>query len=400
MERPLELTRKKIAVQIPVFIIIRTVINTMIRMVYPFLTFFGRGLGVDLAAMSYALSLRSLTGLIGPVMASVADSRGRKTGMLLGVFLFTLGVGLVAIWPIYPVFVITLILTILGNFVFIPSMQAYFGDRVSYQRRGRALALAEIGWSLSFILGVPAAGYLIAQFGWRSPFPVMTGLGLVALVILAWMLPGDEAIPTESRPNMWKNFRIVLTHKPALAGIAFAVLISLGNEVINLVFGVWLEDSFGLKITALGIVAAVIGFAELGGEALVSGLVDRWGKRRSVATGLILNSLAAAGMAWLGIGQLGALAGLFMFYITFEFTLVGSIPIMTEILPGARATMMAAYIASMSLGRAIGAGVALPLYHWGQSMPVLPALLISALATGLVNLLALAFLFQVRQGEG
>jgi DHA1 family inner membrane transport protein len=397
MQMTIELTRTKIAAQISAFITIRTVINTMIRMVYPFLAIISRGLGVDLAAMSYALSIRSLTGLVGPLIASVADSRGRKTGMLLGVFLFTLGVGIFAIWPIYPVFVATLVLTILGNFVFIPSMQAYLGDRVSYQRRGMALALSEIGWSLSFIVGVPAAGYLIAQFGWRSPFPIMTGLGILALLILTWMLPKDEVIPAGTRPNMWSNFRIVLTHKPALAGIVFAVLISLGNEVINLVFGVWLEDSFGLKITALGLVAAIIGFAELGGEALVSGLVDRLGKRRSVAVGLILNSLAAAAMAWLGDIQSGALVGLFLFYITFEFTVVGSIPIMTELLPGARATMMAAYIASMSLGRAAGAGLALPLYRWGQSIPAVPGLLVSVMAAIFFNLLALNFLHRTQQ---
>lgn len=397
MQMTANLARRKISVQIAVFIIIRTVINTMIRMVYPFLSFFSRGLGVDLAAVSYALSLRSLAGLVGPLIASVADSRGRKTGMLLGVFLFTLGVGLVAIWPIYPVFVLTLVLTILGNFIFIPSMQAYFGDRVSYQRRGKALALVEIGWSLSFIIGVPAAGYLIAQFGWQSPFPLMTLLGLLALIALVWMLPEDGTIPVDKRPNMWRNFRIVWSHKPALAGIAFAVLISLGNEIINLVFGIWLEDSFGLKITALGAVAAIIGFAELGGETLISGLVDRLGKHRSVIGGLILNSLVVVGMAWLGGVQAGALVGLFLFYLTFEFTLVGSIPIMTEILPGARATMMAVYIAGMSLGRAAGAGLALPLYHWGQSLALLPALLVSALATAGFNVLAMTFLIRIHK---
>lgn len=397
MQITIELTRKKISVQILIFIIIRTVINTMIRMVYPFLPFFSRGLGVDLSAMSYALSLRSLSGLVGPLMVSLAESKGRKTGMLLGVFLFTLGVGLVAVWPIYPVFVVTLILTILGNFVFIPSMQAYFGDRISYQRRGKALAMVEIGWSLSFIIGVPAAGYLIAQYGWRSPFPIMTGLGLLALVVLAWMLPNSDTLPKDRQPNMGRSFRELLSHRPALAGIAFAILVGLGNEVINLVFGVWLEDSFGLKITALGIVAAIIGFAELGGEALVSGLVDRLGKHKSVMAGLILNSLAVAGLALFGDVESGALTGLFLFYITFEFTLVSSIPIMTEVLPGARATMMAVFIASMSVGRSIGAGVALPLYHWGQSLTLLPALFACALATICLNLLALVFLIRIRQ---
>jgi predicted MFS family arabinose efflux permease len=143
------------------------------------------------------------------------------------------------------------------------------------------------------------------------------------------------------------------------------LLTSAGNELVNIVFGVWLEDSFGLKIAALGLAAAVIGISELTGEGLVAAFVDRIGKPRAVAFGLAANTLAALLLPWLGRTEPGALLGLFLFYFTFEFTMVSLIPMMTEVLPTARATMMAFNIAAFSLGRAIGAPLAPLLYSHG-----------------------------------
>ena len=60
-----------------------------------------------------------------------------------------------------------------------------------------------------------------------------------------------------------------------------------------------------------------------------------------------------------------AFVGLSLFYISFEFTLVSSIPMMTEVVPQARATLMAFNVAFISLGRALGAPLAAWLYRFG-----------------------------------
>ncbi|MBU2609865.1 MAG: hypothetical protein KJ606_02795 [Chloroflexi bacterium] len=91
---------------------------------------------MDIAAMSLALTARSVVGGLGPFAASVADSRGRRFGMLLGLGLFTLGTALVVFWPTFPALALTLILTTLGKYLFDSSMHAYLGDHVPYERRG------------------------------------------------------------------------------------------------------------------------------------------------------------------------------------------------------------------------------------------------------------------------
>jgi hypothetical protein len=61
--------------------------------------------------------------------------------------------------------------------------------------------------------------------------------------------------------------------------------------LVNVIFGVWLEDSFGLKIIALAGASAVIGISELSGEGLVALTTDRLGKPLALAIGLICQCL-------------------------------------------------------------------------------------------------------------
>jgi predicted MFS family arabinose efflux permease len=357
--------------QVIAFTIARVLMNTLHRMVYPFLAVLARGVGVDLLAMSYALTARSLAGILGPFAAAVGDRKGRRFGMLSGIALFTFGTAIVVFWPTFPALVLSIILATLGKYTFDPSLQAYLGDRIPYMHRGRTMAFTEFGWSLAFIVGIPLMGFLIARSGWLAPFPLFLLLGAIIFAVLYIMLPKDKKPFKETRSRL--PFEIILTSVPALAGLTVGLLASAGNEVVNLIFGVWLEDSFGLQIAALGAASAIIGLSELGGEGLVAAFVDRLGKLRAIGLGLVANCLAALALIFLGRTQAGALVGLFFFYLTFEFTLVSSIPLMTELLPSARATLMAFNVAALSMGRALGDLLAPRLYTLGFWYVVLGA---------------------------
>jgi predicted MFS family arabinose efflux permease len=185
------------------------------------------------------------------------------------------------------------------------------------------------------------------------------------------------------------SFVAVLSSTLALNALAIGLSISAANEIVNVVFGVWLQEAFQMKIAALGATTAVIGISELLGEFLVASFVDKLGKPKTVMVGILLNLLAALGLSHGQGSTLTAIIGLFFFYITFEFTLVSSIPLMSEILPEKRATMLSASGASHSLGRAFGALFAAPLYRLG----ILANL---AVAVGF-NLMALFALWRLTQ---
>jgi predicted MFS family arabinose efflux permease len=190
------------------------------------------------------------------------------------------------------------------------------------------------------------------------------------------MIPRSDPLARQPRAASVNNVRAVLTNLPALAGISIALWASAANELVNLIFGVWLEDSFGLKIAALAGASAVIGFSELSGEGLVALTTDRLGKPRALTIGLTGNILASLLLPIVGRTEIGALAGLFLFYITFEYVLVSHVPLMTEIMPNARATLLSFNVTGHSLGRMIGALVATFIY---QRFGFLPVTLIAVL---------------------
>ena len=367
--------------QLVVFMLIRTIFNTMHRMVYPFLAVFARGLGVDLTTFSFVITARSLVGAISPVFAPIADQRGRKFGMLAGALSFAVGMGLVAFEPNLITLSAAMVLAILGKYLFDPAMQAYFGDRIPYEQRGTALAVTEVAWSLSFIAGIPLMGWLINRYGWTAPFPLLAGLGVGMIAVVWWMIPREDAHHTPTTDSRG-NFRAVLTNIPALAGISIALWASASNELVNLIFGVWLEDSFGLKIAALAGASAVIGLSELSGEGLVALTTDRLGKPRALMFGVVGNAISALVLPILGTTQIGALIGLFFYYITFEYIMVSHIPLMSELVPEARATLLSFNLTGHSLGRAIGALLSTFIY---QRFGFLPIVLVSIL----FNVLAL-----------
>jgi predicted MFS family arabinose efflux permease len=334
---------------------------------------------VDLATLSQAVAFRSGMGVLGPVFASIADSRGRKISMLLGLLLFSAGVGLVIFWPVYPVFVAALVLTMLGRFMFDPAMMAYLGDRVPYQGRGRVVAIAETGWSLAFVIGVPIAGFLISRGGWMAPFPLFAGLGLLFFGLTFWIIPRDPP-SNKGQPGLWRNVVTLIGNKVTLTGLTFSMLFVAANEVIGLIFGVWLEDSFNLKLAALGAASAVIGLSELTGEGLSAMLVDRLGKQRAIGLGILANCLAIGLLLLVGRTIPGALFSLFLFFMTSEYTLVCSISLMTELAPQSRATLISLNTAAHSVGRAMGAYFAADLYGFGILGSCLVALGINILA--------------------
>jgi predicted MFS family arabinose efflux permease len=370
----------RIRVQLAFFATARGVINTSYRLLYPFLPAIARGLGVSFESVALAITARSSLGIASPLFGQLAERRGRRNAMLFALLIFASGMFIIGLWPTYLALFIGLLLSGASKVIFDPAMQAYLGDQVVYQRRGLAIALTEFGWSGAYLLGVPVAGWLIAKSGWSTPFRWLGLGGLVITVGLVWIVPGGREL--SAGVSSLQAFRQVTASRVAMAGLAVGLIATLANELVSIVFGVWLENRFGLQILALGGASMIIGTAELGGEGLVAGLADRLGKKRCVAIGLGLNVAACGGMHTLPDSIPGALTALFLFYLTFEFTLVTSISLMTELVPGARATTMSSNIAAQYIGHALGAllGPVAFTAPWGMQTNILAAAILDGLA--------------------
>lgn len=371
--------RLRMRMQVILFTAVRMVVNINTRMIYPFLNTFATGLGVNLAAISLVVTARSFSGALSPFITPIADRRGRKLSMLIGLGLFTLGAGLLVFWPTYTAFFISVNLSFLGMYVYVPSMQSYLGDHVHETRRGLALALVEWGWAFSFILGMPLIGLVMDRYGWQAPFPLLAAAGLLSMFLIFWLIP-NRTPPASETSSMWGNLKQVLRSPSARAALLVSLLLLAANEVINLVFGAWLEASFGFKLAALGAASALIGISEMSGELSGGMLSDRIGRKKAIWMGMGLIVVVSAALPFIGRTQFGAIAGLFLFYLAFEFADISIISLMNNLIPEARATLMGANVAAMSLGRMLGNLLAPFLFVVGFWANSLAAILFTVLA--------------------
>jgi predicted MFS family arabinose efflux permease len=152
------------------------------------------------------------------------------------------------------------------------------------------------------------------------------------------------------------------------------------NDNLFVVYGAWLEKQFNLSIVALGFGTGIIGMAELAGESLTAALADRLGLKRSVIGGLTACIVCYGVLPFLGHTLSTALTGLFLVFLTFEFTIVASLSLFTELVPKSRATMMASYLALAGIGRVVGALVGGPIWLAGG---IQATTLVSAAISGL-----------------
>jgi MFS transporter, DHA1 family, inner membrane transport protein len=360
----------------------RLVLNTARRFAYPFAPALSRGLGVPLTAITSLIAVNQATAVLGLFFGPVADRLGYRLMMLTGMVLLTGGMFAGGFFPFYGVILVALFLAGFGKSIFDPALQAYISERVPFHRRGLAIGFLEFAWAGSTLVGIPLIALLIDHLGWRAPFFVMGGLGILSLLALGLLIDktGQREASTHSRPLFRGAWQQLLQQRAALGALSYAFWMSVANDNLFVVYGAWLESKFSLSIVALGFGTGIIGIAELAGESLTAALADRLGLKRSVIGGLTACVIGYGILPFLGQRLSMALTGLFIVFLTFEFTIVTSLSLFTELVPKSRATMMASYLALAGIGRVVGALVGGPIWLAGG---IFATTLVSAAISGL-----------------
>lgn len=303
------------------------------RMVYPFIPQYAEGLGLSIVGFSWLLSLRAVAGLIGPLFGILADRYGRRRLMATGLLCQSVGtLGLVFSqqwWAAGPMLIFGLSLT-----AFIPAQQAYVSDQVPYAKRGRSLAAIEFSWAATGIVMLPLIGWIIERFGWQTSFGLVGLLSFSSAVLVWLMLPKAEH-HTRSAFS-WSDTLEVLLKPGVLAAVGVSLLLFVAVTCFSTLWGIWLSEDFDLRAASLGLVATVIGLAELGGSGSSSLFIDRIGKRRGSQLGLLMTAAAFLLLMATQTSLLLAIAGLFIIGLTIEFSIVSLIPLYSEQAPAAR----------------------------------------------------------------
>jgi predicted MFS family arabinose efflux permease len=344
----------KIAYILTSGIIVKLLVDTTSQIFNPFLTIIASGMGISVVFLGGLVGLRSLLGLSAPLFGSIADRIGYRKVMQVCLFLTGSGMLLIGLSESMFLFITGIILTGFGQGGFVPNIQAYISSKMPYHRRALGIGMLEYSWALASMIGLLAAGFLIEEFTWRTPF-IFIGI----LIFISWLflftLPVSEKKSwvknTSSLSSRISNF----IHLGSNAKSAWGTIIIQGFTLFSImhlliIHGGWLIDEYALSPSALGKAALIMGFTDLSASISVSLFVDKLGKKRSVAIGLTGLMMGFILLPFFNQGIIVAIIGLIIPRTFFEFALVSNIALVSEQVPEQRGKVLSLSAASGLLG--------------------------------------------------
>ena len=230
-------------------------------------------LGITLPMAGLIVSIYALGVTFGaPVLTALTGRIGRKM-LLLGLMaLFVAGNALAALSPGYGILLIARVLSAFAHGVFFSVGATIAAGLVAPDRRASAIALMFMGLTVAIVTGVPLGTIIGQTFGWRATFAAVAGLGVLAFLAIALLLPAR--LP-ESAPARLMDQVKVLGSGRLLLVFAMTALGYGGTSVTFTYLTPMLEEVTGLSSSAVSLVLVLYGLAIAAGNLSGGRFADR-----------------------------------------------------------------------------------------------------------------------------
>ncbi len=281
-------------------------------------------LGVSAAQIGMVATVFTFAyGLSVPLAGITADLLNRKWMVVSGVFVFCLGIFASGFAASLGLLLVTYgLLNGFGQSFYYPSATSIIGE-LHKETRATALSILQMGLYAGIIVCSVASGYLAegGANGWRLPFKVFGGIGIVWALVLSFGLRGKISSSKEhkvasaagslgvseksesNKPSLKEAFIVFLSNPSALllaAGLGMMIYVDVG-------FKTWmpshLHSTFGIASGSAALHAVLWHyFGAFVGVTLGSRLSDRLvAKRPSVRmeTNIAGLALAVPFIAWM-----------------------------------------------------------------------------------------------------
>ncbi|MEH0832129.1 MFS transporter [Pectobacterium cacticida] len=250
----------------------------------------------------------------GIIMAHFGDKRGRKRMFSLSILLMalpTLGMGLLPTYEAIGIAapLLLLLMRVLQGAAIggeVPGAWVFVAEHVPRGRIGFACGTLTSGLTMGILLGSLIATLLTTVLtpeqllagGWRVPFFIGGGFGLVAMYLRRWLQETPIFTAMQAQKKLEEDLplkSVVLNHKRAVVvSMLLTWLLSACIVVVILMAPTYLQKIHGIP-AALALQANCLATIALMIGCIGAGLmVDRWGASKL----FIVGSLALAACSW------------------------------------------------------------------------------------------------------
>ncbi|MBE9376470.1 MFS transporter [Saccharopolyspora sp. HNM0983] len=182
------------------------------------------GLGVDIPSAGHLISSYALGVVIGAPLLTALTVRLRRQPVLVGLMvLFAAGNLASALAPGYGMVMIARFVSGMPHGTFFGIGAVVASSVVAPGYRARAVSMMFLGLTVANVVGVPAGTAIGQLVGWRWTFALVAGLGALAAVAAAVLIPRDAGVAATSS-SLRREFSVL--RRPQ-------VLLSLGAIVLG-----------------------------------------------------------------------------------------------------------------------------------------------------------------------
>ena len=256
-----------------------------------------RDLGVTSQTVGISITAYAVVVAVVAPIASVALARAPRVAVLSGgVLLVGVGTALAASAPGFAPFLVGRVVAGVGGAVLVPAATAAAPSVLPPAHRGRALAIAGLGFTLATAVGAPLGTALASIGGWRLALGVLAALAALLFAAVALVvrgLPEPPVIPLLARVAPLADPRVVLA-------LVAMVLATASFNIVYIYSAAVTSSATGGSGVLLAVLLLVYGLAGVVGTTLAGRLTDRRGSTPVVVvalSGQVLVLLLLAGGA-------------------------------------------------------------------------------------------------------
>ncbi|MBS7539018.1 MFS transporter [Ancylobacter lacus] len=315
-------------------------------------------LAVSLPRAGLVVSVYALGVTFGaPVLTALTGRLPRKPLLLGLMVLFVAGNTFAALSSGYEMLLAARVLSAFAHGVFFSVGATIAADLVPADRRASAIALMFMGLTVAIVTGVPLGTFIGQSLGWRATFWAVAGLGVLAFLGIAALVPGHLSRPAPA--GLVDQLRVLSSGRLLLV-FGMTALGYGGTFVAFTYLATILEEITGFPAGAVSLVLVLYGVAIAAGNLAGGRIADRHPVR--ALTGLfaaqaLVLALLALTAPW-PVAALVTLAALgFLSFANVPGLQIYVVEMAQRHRPGAVDVASALNIAAFNLGIALGAWV-------------------------------------------
>jgi DHA1 family inner membrane transport protein len=230
-------------------------------------------LKVTIATAGLLISGYALGVFVGAPVLTVATSRWPRKAVLIGLMtIFTLGNLCCAMAPNYTLLLLARVVTSLAHGTFFGVGSVVATSLVPVDRRASAISIMFTGLTIATLLGVPAGAWLGPHFGWRSTFWAVAAIGVLAMLVIAALVPADHE---QGKRIAVRDELRAIGQPSVLLGLLMTVLGFAGVFTVFTYIQPILTGVTGFAQGAVSPILLVFGVGLIAGNLLGGKLADR-----------------------------------------------------------------------------------------------------------------------------